>query len=326
MKKLILPALLSVLFVSPVLADEIQMFYGSEVLVTASRRLELRRDSFASNRVLYESDIEKTGAKTVADALRSVPDVYIKSNGGLGGVSTVKLKSTGSEQVLILVDGQRINSNLLGMTDLNDIPVDMIDRIEIVDESLSSMYGADAVGGAINIITKKSSAQQDFFNAGYGSFGTLNGNAGTSGKIGRLGYLLSVGGIKSDGFRQNSDYSSRNVLLSAGVDDIFSAKYASTYSERGNPGVPASDSDPYSSSTPNDRQSDLTKDICLSFNPQITDNTKLNLNIFDDSSFEKVHYQDFLGTFIDEEYASRTTGAGLQTCHGQRELYPDDGS
>ena len=313
MKKLVCLLFLS-LFVVPVFAKDAPMFYGEQVIVTASKYFQPIRQSFSNVAVISSSEIQSSGSKTVADALRLSDGVNVKSNGYLGGIATVKIRSAASEQVLVLLDGARINSSLLGLTDLNDIATDNIDRIEIVKDPISVLYGSDAMGGVINIITKKKDLTPVSFSAKAGSFGELSGNISTSGQIGKLYYLASYNNLKSDGFRVNSDYQTQGFNLNLSVEDLAELRFNTAKSDRGNPGVPSSDTDPSSASTPFDRQKDNYSNIVISFSPKTSSNVSSTLLISQNTSDQNVHYADTFvpGVFYDDNYLSRSTGVELQ--------------
>lgn len=312
MKKSVLPVLLSLLLAVPSIAQEIQIFYGSEIVVTASRRVQLRSQSFSNVKVITSDDIKKSGATTAADILRTDSDVNIKSTGGLGGISMAKLKSANSSQILVLVDGSRVNSSLLGVSDLGDIPLYNVERIEVVEEPISSVYGSDALGGVINIITKRGQANPVSAEIKYGSFGELGAAAGISGGLGRLTYYAAYNQLRSDGFRTNGDYSSKGYTLNLSVGDLASLKFNSSYSERGNPGVPSSAADPASASTPLDRQKDSLSNFEATFNPKVIGIFDGRLTVSQNMWDQKVHYQDFLaGTFVDDRYFSQITDVNM---------------
>ncbi|MFA5105146.1 MAG: TonB-dependent receptor [Candidatus Margulisiibacteriota bacterium] len=304
--------LLLLCFSSVSFASDVPVFFGEQIVVTAARRIQPMSQASSPVKVIRARDIDKTGAKTVAEALKSVAEINVKSTGGLGGISTLRLKSASSSQVLILVDGQKINSTLLGVFDLNDIPVSNIERIEIVEDSLSSIYGADALGGVINIITKSAQEKPVTASVNYGSYGEIGAYIGAGGSFSGLSSQVFYQDIKTDGFRQNSDYQNRGYGLSMNWADFVSLKYNVTNSERGNPGVPASDTDSWSASTPFDRQKDFYGNLSLDLMNR-ADNSLNKLTLFETTQNQHVHYQDsFTGLFTDDRYFSRIYGSEFQ--------------
>jgi len=128
--------------------------YGKNVMVTASRTQKLIEEIPASVDLIDEDYLTMTAPQDVGEALRDVKGLMIKSYGGLGATQMISLRGSSSEQVLVLIDGQRINNAQNGYIDLSNVAPNNIEKIEIVKGASSALYGSDAVGGVINIITK----------------------------------------------------------------------------------------------------------------------------------------------------------------------------
>jgi vitamin B12 transporter len=126
-----------------------------DVSITATKIPEPTIAVPASVSVITSEEIAARGAKTVADAIKTATGVVVSDDGPVGAQKTVSIRGSTSNQVLVLVDGVRVNSALSGSVDLAQIPAESIDRIEVMRGGGSALYGADAVGGVINIITKK---------------------------------------------------------------------------------------------------------------------------------------------------------------------------
>lgn len=124
------------------------------VVVTATRTATTILDSPDNVTVISGEEVAAGGATTAADALEKVAGVEIADSGTVGSVKSVRIRGAASAQVLVLVDGVRMNDSRQGATDLSLLPVEMIERIEIVRGGTSALYGADALGGVVNIITK----------------------------------------------------------------------------------------------------------------------------------------------------------------------------
>ncbi len=125
-----------------------------EIVVTATRVDTGVRESPSAITVIGPDQIAASPAKDVAGLIRETAGVVVKENGPTGEIQTVSLRGSTSEQVLVLVDGMRVNSSIVGTVDLSTIPVSSIERIEIVRGADSALYGSSAIGGVINIITK----------------------------------------------------------------------------------------------------------------------------------------------------------------------------
>lgn len=129
-----------------------------EITVTATRIEERESEVSSSVTVITSSEIEARGATTVADAIEATAGVTISAFGAAGAQKTATIRGSTSSQVLVLVDGVRVSTAMSGFTDISTIPADSIDRIEVLRSGASALYGSDAVGGVINIITKKKHA------------------------------------------------------------------------------------------------------------------------------------------------------------------------
>jgi len=295
------------LMVVPAVSLEPEVYYGELVVVTALKRPVPLSRLMENISVIDSREIELSGAKNAADVLKNRSIVYVKSMGDLSGMSSLKIKSASSEQVLVLLDGARLNSSLLGMADLNNIPASSIERIEIVADPMSGIWGADAMGGVVNIITKRSQDKPLHVSVSAGSFGQVDSFIAASAKNGPFNYYLSYGYLKSDGWRVNSDYSGGNLSLDINAGETASLNYSVSNSQRGNPGVPSSDTDPSSASTPNDRQSDLISKLLVKLDPGAGKEGFPVINISQLEWQQKSHYADwFVPTvFYDDTYLSK---------------------
>ena len=121
------------------------------MLITSARQAEPRAQATAANTVFTRADIERLQARNVPELLRRVPGVQVSSAGGLPSLS---LRGTGTAQTLVLVDGQRIASATSGFARLDYLAIDNIERVEVIRGPRSSLYGADAIGGVIQIFTR----------------------------------------------------------------------------------------------------------------------------------------------------------------------------
>jgi vitamin B12 transporter len=162
--------------------------------------------------VITENDFKTYHYATVDEAMRNVPGVDIRRSGSLGKTSSISIRGANSNQVQVLVDGVRVKSPTLGQVDLSDLSPDLIDRIEIIRGAQSTLYGADAMGGVVNIITKKgtgpfqASVQQEA-----GNYDTLQSRVQASGTWKIFDYSFSASHLESNGQFQN-DGSNVNAL------------------------------------------------------------------------------------------------------------------
>ncbi len=146
---------LSRLVLAVALLPGVQVFAAEQelpsMLITSARQAEPRAQATAANTVFTRADIERLQARSVPELLRRVPGVQVSSAGGLPSLS---LRGTGTAQTLVLVDGQRIASATSGFARLDYLAIDNIERVEVIRGPRSSLYGADAIGGVIQIFTR----------------------------------------------------------------------------------------------------------------------------------------------------------------------------
>jgi vitamin B12 transporter len=184
------------------------------VVVTASRTTQPIADVLADITVIGADEILRSGVQSLAELLQRQPGVEIVQNGGPGSVSGALLRGANRGQTLVLIDGLRAGSSSAGSTTLEAIPLDQIDRIEILRGPASSLYGADAIGGVVQVFTKQAqgTAFTPNLSAGYGTYNTGVVSTGISGTAGSWRYALQAGGRTSDGFNAivNPDNTSYN--------------------------------------------------------------------------------------------------------------------
>jgi iron complex outermembrane receptor protein len=206
-----------------------------EVVVTATRYEEKLPDIPAHVTVITEEDIENSPAQNIPDLLRTEAGIHVYDLGGIRRNVSVDLRGfgeTSSLNVLVLVDGRRVNQADLSGVDWVQIPIDRIERIEIVRGGRGSvLYGDNAAGGVINIITKKGAALKGGAEISGGSYGTFQSNAYVSGGFHNLSAYLSAGYLTADGYRDNSDTEARDFGISAdyNIRDFMKLKFSSGY-------------------------------------------------------------------------------------------------
>ena len=125
------------------------------VVVTGTRTAITVDASLAAVEVVDRDDIERAQAHSLPDLLRGRAGINLVNQGGAGKLSTLFMRGAESDHVLFLVDGVRVGSSTSGLTSIQDIPVELIERIEIVRGPRSSLYGSDAIGGVIQIFTRR---------------------------------------------------------------------------------------------------------------------------------------------------------------------------
>ncbi len=216
-----------------------------EVVVSATKTEEKRKDISSFVIVVDEMDIEESPAKTLGELLANEPGIDWRTRGDYGGArGEIPIRGMSGDATQVRVNGVTINSPSFGSADVSKIPLNSIARIEIVEGSGSVLYGSGAMGGTVNIITKRPEREETNLkaSAGFGSQSTY-GLAAEQGMfaIGDFGYYLTANRYRTLGFRSNSDLSHNDASLNLVLDkgDILNVSLYGDYIYRdfGLPGV-----------------------------------------------------------------------------------------
>ncbi|MGM0453683.1 MAG: TonB-dependent receptor [Thermodesulfobacteriota bacterium] len=233
-------------------SDDPVRFELDEITVTAQRAQDRVRDIARNVSVITSADIAQSPGSDVADLLSRESGIHIRRNSGSGKRATIDIRGMGdtaASNVIVMVDGLKVNSPDMSGQNLTSVPAEEIERIEIVRGAGSVVYGNGAVGGVVNIITKKGGKKQaaSVFTS-YGSYDTYDVKTAYSNKIKDLRFKVNAGLHDSDGYRDNGFYRKKN--FSADTDyrltDRIKLMLAGTYQEEENglPGtVPLADLD-----------------------------------------------------------------------------------
>jgi vitamin B12 transporter len=200
------------------------------VVVTATTVETLAEQLGVALSVIPGEDFKTYQYSSIDDAFRNIPGVSVQKSGGYGKLSTMTIRGANANQVLILVDGVRVSSPTLGQTDLSDISPDLIERIEVIRGGQSTLYGADAIGGVVNIITKKGTGPfaATLENMG-GNYDTLHNRLTTSGTYKIFNYSLSGSHLESNGQFQNDNANINAVSGRIGVSLPFDSSLSFVY-------------------------------------------------------------------------------------------------
>ena len=172
-----------------------------ETVVTATRVEQPLSDLVADVSIVDRETIERSGATGVADVLARLPGVEIGRSGGIGNATSVFIRGAESRFTAVYIDGVRIDSQSTGGANWEAIPLSQIDRIEVLRGPAAAVYGSDAIGGVIQLFTRKGEAGvAPYVGVGIGSRDTRRIEAGVSGAAGGFDYSLGVTREKSDGF------------------------------------------------------------------------------------------------------------------------------
>jgi vitamin B12 transporter len=262
MKKVLSLALVGAL-VLPGMALASNLTSLEPVVVTATKLETPTREVASSITVITAEDIEEKQAKTVVEALRDVPAVDVVQTGGDGQQTSVFMRGANSEHTLVLIDGIEINDPISPSRAYNfaHLSTDNIERIEILRGPASALYGSDAIGGVINIITRKGQGKPSLtVSAEGGSFETHRESVSFSGGTQLYNYSLSASyrdsnGIPaarwSDGNHERDGYENINTSARLGLtptsnfDLDFILRYVNTDTDIDNSGGPLGDDPNY---------------------------------------------------------------------------------
>lgn len=202
-----------------------------DVVISTNREAQARNDSSAANTVFTRDDIERLQPTSVTDLLNRVPGVQVAQSGGRGSVTGIYVRGTSTSQSLVLVDGQRISSASSGTSNLQYLNVQQIERVEVLRGSRSVIYGSDAIGGVIQIFTRRNTEPglQPVVHLGVGSRHTWERSVGLSGGDGQTRFSLGTSLDDSAGinrthasFPSDKDHDAyRNQALSFSLNHAF---------------------------------------------------------------------------------------------------------
>lgn len=194
----VLPLAVSAALVSPVALGQTHL---SEIVITATRT-PTRQDELVSDVVVINrASIENSTARTLSELLARNAGLQITANGGLGKNSSVFIRGTESRHTILLVDGVRYGSATTGAPSLDNIPVELIERIEVLKGPASALYGSEGVGGVIQVFTKQGGGGfSPYASLTLGSESHRQFSAGASGGVDAFTYAVGVQGVREAGF------------------------------------------------------------------------------------------------------------------------------
>ncbi len=179
-----------------------------DIVVTADRKARTVDETLAPVTIITRKDIEKYQASDVADVLRRVPGINIRNSGGTGQITTLSIRGTNSTHVLVLIDGIKVGSATAGLTSFEHLPLDQVERIEVVRGPRSSLYGSEAIGGVIQIFTRKGGKGfQPEISIGAGSHNQKKADINLAGGNQTTWYNLNLGKEETDGINACNDTS-----------------------------------------------------------------------------------------------------------------------
>ena len=194
--------------------SQVQVQKLDSILINSTRiSMPFKKNSRTIN-LITAKDIKNSAATNVADLLQQVTGVDIRRRGTGGGQSDLYIRGGGFDQTLLLIDGIKMDDAQTGHHTMNAaLPIEVIERIEIIKGPAARIFGQNAFTGAINIITKKRLNNKVSINVEAGSFGQLNASATLGKETENSSIIAHLGALTSDGYRNNSDYNNQNYFL-----------------------------------------------------------------------------------------------------------------
>ena len=186
-----------------------------DTILIKSTRIDLPfKENARTIQVISAEFIKNSAATNVADLLQQVAGVDIRRRGTAGSQADLYIRGGGFDQTLLLIDGIKMDDAQTGHHTMNAaLPIEVIERIEIIKGPAARVFGQNAFTGAINIVTKSTLTNTASVNIEAGSFGQLNGSVTVGKEFENSSIIAHVGILTSDGYRHNSDYENKNYLL-----------------------------------------------------------------------------------------------------------------
>jgi iron complex outermembrane receptor protein len=186
-----------------------------DTIVIKSTRIDLPfKENSRTIQIITSKDITNSAATNVADLLQQVVGVDIRRRGTAGSQADLYIRGGGFDQTLLLIDGIKMDDAQTGHHTMNAaLPIEVIERIEIIKGPAARIFGQNAFTGAINIVTKKKLKNTLSVNAEVGSFDQVNGAVTVGAAFDNSSIIAHVGALTSGGYRENSDYKNYNYFL-----------------------------------------------------------------------------------------------------------------
>ena len=193
-----------------------------DTILIKSTRIDLPfKENSRTITVITAKAIQNSAATNVADLLQQVAGVDVRRRGTAGSQADLYIRGGGFDQTLLLIDGIKMDDAQTGHHTMNAaLPIEVIERIEIIKGPAARIFGQNAFTGAINIVTKKKLSNTLSTNIEAGSFGQLNGSVTVGKEFENASIIAHIGALTSNGYRHNSDYTNYNYL----VKGIFNKK------------------------------------------------------------------------------------------------------
>ena len=200
---------------SSIIAQQTQTRQELDTVLIKSTRIDIPfKENARTIQIITADIIKKSAATNVAELLQQVAGVDIRRRGTAGSQADLYIRGGGFDQTLLLIDGIKMDDAQTGHHTLNAaLPIEVIERIEIVKGPAARIFGQNAFTGAINIVTKKKLNSTVSANIEAGSFGQLNGSVTFGKETENTTIIAHIGTLTSDGYRINSDYENYNYFF-----------------------------------------------------------------------------------------------------------------
>lgn len=227
-----------IFFISPLVIAQVD----DSIVVTATRVPTRFKDLVNDVSVITREELDRAGQNSLATVLQRLPGVEVTQAGGPGGTTQIFIRGTNAGHALVIIDGMRVGSASTGLTPLEHIPLEQIDRIEVLRGAASSLYGSDAIGGVIQVFTRSGRGDPGVnASAGVGSYGTFKLGAGYGFEKEGNRFSIQAGATTSSGITavRNPSSSSFNPDADGYRNTNVTAQYAKIVSPGNELGVRA---------------------------------------------------------------------------------------
>ncbi|WP_152973312.1 TonB-dependent receptor plug domain-containing protein [Lacinutrix mariniflava] len=322
--KLSFLSILLVAFTITAQAQELDKNQQLDSVIISSTRIDLPfKENSRTITVISASDIKTSAATNVADLLQQVAGVDIRRRGTAGSQADLYIRGGGFDQTLLLIDGIKMDDAQTGHHTMNAaLPIEVIQRIEIIKGPAARVFGQNAFTGAINIVTKKNLENSVSLNLETGSFGQLNAGVTVGTELENSSHIVHVGKLTSEGYRNNSDYDNSNYFVKSTFNKKAQAiEMIATFFDR------KFGAENFYTTNPDFNEYEETQNSLIGFTTTFkTEKFKIKPRIYwkrnedlfllkreDPSFFRNLHITDKIGAEVNASYTSEAgvTGFGV---------------
>ena len=315
--------ILLTVFVLTTHAQELQNQQLDSVLISSTRIDLPFKENSRTITVISALEIKNAAATNVADLLQQVTGVDIRRRGTGGSQADLQIRGGGFDQTLLLIDGIKMDDAQTGHHTMNAaLPLEVIERIEIIKGPAARVFGQNAFTGAINIVTKKTLDNSVSINLETGSFNQLNGSITVGTELENSSHIIHVGKLTSEGYRNNSDYDNSNYFLKSTFNkNAQPIELIATFFDR------KFGAENFYTTSPAFNEYEETQNSLIGFTTTFnTEKLKIKPRVYwkrnqdlfllkreDPSFFRNFHITDKIGAEVNASYASKLgiTGFGI---------------